>query len=301
LRYLTVGRPESQRRDLLIAVGLAVLSLFLAGMSPDSRLAVTRVVRSTVLAPFLGAHHLFARSAELSEIVAELELEREQLAVQVLQSANLKLENRQLRILAGLPDRHVGDFAVGEVTAGAPETGVSHTFLFRTRDGSEPLTPAGISTPQGLLGVLRTTDGGSGLGEFWTHPDFRVGVRTPDGSATGILRAYSAEGGETMMLLDGIPFQTNLAAGTLLETSGEGGVHPPGVPVGRVIREEDSRSGWSHSYLVAPLVRPGQARIGLVWLVRSLLEADPETVAIDSVGVSQEDGSGTPAGSDSGD
>jgi cell shape-determining protein MreC len=281
LRYLTVGRPESQRRDLLIAVGLAFLSLFIAGMSPDSRLAITRVVRSTVLAPFLGAHRVFARSAELSDLVAQLEMERERLAVEVLQSANLELENRQLRIIAGLPDRRAADFAVGEITAGAPETGVSHTFLFRTRSGIEPLTPAGISTPQGLLGVLRTTDGGSGLGEFWTHPDFRVGVRTPDGSTTGILRAYSPEAGETLMLLDGIPFQTNLAAGTLLETSGEGGVHPPGVPVGHVVREEDSRSGWSHSYLVAPVVRPGQARIGLVWLVRSLLESDPGEGTVD--------------------
>jgi cell shape-determining protein MreC len=301
LRYLTAGRPESQRRDLLIAVGLAFLSLFIAGMSPDSRLAVTRVVRSTVLAPFLGAHRVFARSAELTERVTALELERERLAVEVLQSANLKLENRQLRIIAGLPERRAGDFAVGEVTAGAPETGASHTFLFRTREGIEPLTPAGISTPQGLLGVLRITDGGSGLGEFWTHPDFRVGVRTPDGSATGILRAYPAEGGETMMLLDGIPFQTSLAAGTLLETSGEGGVHPPGVPVGRVVREEDSRSGWSHSYLVAPLVRPGQARVGLVWLVRSLLEPGPEKVGIDSTSAGQEPGRSDRVSSDSGD
>jgi cell shape-determining protein MreC len=275
LRYLTVGRPESQRRDLLIAVGFAFLSLFVAGMTPAAQLTITRVARSTVLSPFLAAHRLFARSAELSDLVTELEMERERLAIQVLQSANLELENRQLRIIAGLPDRRAGEFAVGELTAGAPETGVSHTFLFRTRDGIEPLTPAGISTPQGLLGVLRTVDGASGLGEFWTHPDFRVGVRTPDGSATGILRAYPADGGEILMLLDGIPFQTTLAAGTLLETSGEGGVHPPGVPVGHVVREEETRSGWSHSYLVVPLIRPGQSRVGLVWLVRSLLEPGP--------------------------
>jgi rod shape-determining protein MreC len=270
LRYLTVGRPESQRRDLLIAAGLAILSLFIAGMSIESRLAITRVVRSTVLAPFLGAQRVFARSSDLSEQVASLTSERERLAAKVLESANLELENRQLRIIAGLPERRIGEFAVGELTAGAPEAGSSHTFLFRIGSDIELTTPAGISSPQGLVGVLRTADGGSGLGEFWTHPDFRVGVRTPDGSTTGILRPSPGAGGETLMLLDGVPYQTSIAAGTLLETSGEGGVHPPGVPVGRVIREESTRSGWSHSYLVDPIVRPGQVRMGLVWLVRPI-------------------------------
>lgn len=270
MRYLTVGRPESQRRDLLIAAGLAILSLFIAGMSIESRLAITRVVRSTVLAPFLGAQRVFARSSDLSEQVASLTSERERLAAKVLESANLELENRQLRIIAGLPERRIGEFAVGELTAGAPEAGSSHTFLFRIGSDIELTTPAGISSPQGLVGVLRTADGGSGLGEFWTHPDFRVGVRTPDGSTTGILRPSPGAGGETLMLLDGVPYQTSIAAGTLLETSGEGGVHPPGVPVGRVIREESTRSGWSHSYLVDPIVRPGQVRMGLVWLVRPI-------------------------------
>lgn len=268
MRYLTVGRPESQRRDLLITAGLVFLALFIAGMNIESRLAITRVVRSTALAPFLAAQRVFARSSDLSEQVASLKSERERLSARVLESANLELENRQLRIIAGLPERRIGEFAIGELTAGAPEAGGSHTFLFRIDSGVELVTPAGVSSPQGLVGVLRTAEAGSGLGEFWTHPDFRVGVRTPDGSTTGILRPHPGTGGETLMLLDGIPFQTNIAAGTLLETSGEGGVHPPGVPVGRVIREESTRSGWSHSYLVDPIVRPGQVRIGLVWLVR---------------------------------
>ncbi len=214
---------------------------------------------------------MFARSSDLSEQVANLTTEREVLAARVLEAADLELENLQLREIAGLPDRRRSEYAVGEVIPGAPETGVSHTFLFRTRADVVPVTPAGISSPQGLIGVLRSARGGSGLGEFWTHPDFRVGVRTPDGSATGILRAFHVPGGETMMLLDGIPFQTNIPAGTLLVTSGIGGVHEAGVPVGRVLQEAESRSGWSHSFLVEPIVRPGQVRMGLVWLIGAVL------------------------------
>jgi len=271
VRYLTVGRPESQRRDLVLAVALAFFSLFLAGLSLESRLAITEVLRSSILAPFLGAQSMFARGADLSEQVTALTIEREALAARVLAAVDLELENQQLRVIAGLPGRRNSEFAVGEVIPGAPEAGVSHSFLFRTRDDVVPVTPAGISSPDGIIGVLRTARGGSGLGEFWTHPDFRVGVRTPSGSATGILRSFLAPDGETMMLLEGIPFQTDIPAGALLVTSGIGGVHPAGVPVGRVVREAESRSGWSHSFLVEPIVRPGQVRVGLVWLVGSVL------------------------------
>jgi len=271
VRYLTVGRPESQRRDLVLAVVLAFFSLFLSGLSLESRLAITEVLRSSILAPFIGAQNMFVRSSDLSEQVAALTTEREALAARVLEGADLALENQQLRAITGLPDRRTGEFAVGEVIPGAPEAGVSHSFLFRTRNEVVPVTPAGISSPEGIVGVLRTAHGGSGLGEFWTHPDFRVGVRTPTGSATGILRSFLAAGEETMMLLEGIPFQTDIPAGTLLVTSGIGGVHPPGVPVGFVVEEADSRSGWSHSFLVEPIVRPGQVRVGLVWLVGSVL------------------------------
>jgi rod shape-determining protein MreC len=271
VRYLTVGRPESQRRDLVLAVVLAFFSLFLAGLSLESRLAITEVLRSSILAPFIGAQNMFARSSDLSEQVAELTTEREALAARVLEGADLALENQQLRAITGLPDRRTSEFAVGEVIPGAPEAGVSHSFLFRTRDEVVPVVPAGISSPEGIVGVLRTAHRGSGLGEFWTHPDFRVGVRTPTGSATGILRSFLAAGEETMMLLEGIPFQTDIPAGTLLVTSGIGGVHPPGVPVGIVVEEAESRSGWSHSFLVEPLVRPGQVRVGLVWLLGSVL------------------------------
>lgn len=53
--------------------------------------------------------------------------------------------------------------------------------------------------------------------------------------------------------------------GTVLETAGIGGVFPPGIRVGRVLEEAESRSGWSHSYLVEPAVRPGSVAAVTVW------------------------------------
>ena len=115
------------------------------------------------------------------------------------------------------------------------------------------------------MGVLRSISGGTGLGEFWTHPDFRVSVRSATGGATGIVRSHAGEGGETLMLVEGVPYQARMAAGAILETAGLGGVFPAGIQVGTVIAEADSRSGWSHSYLVEPAVQPGAVRAATAW------------------------------------
>ena len=67
------------------------------------------------------------------------------------------------------------------------------------------------------------------------------------------------------MLVEGVPYQARMAEGAVLETAGLGGVFPAGIQVGTVIAEADSRSGWSHSYLVAPAVQPGAVRAATAW------------------------------------
>ena len=132
------------------------------------------------------------------------------------------------------------------------------------------------------MGVLRSISGGSGLGEFWTHPDFRVSVRAATGTATGIVRSIAGEGGEMLMLVEGVPYQARMPEGAILETAGLGGVFPPGIRVGTVIAEADSRSGWSHSYLVEPSVQPGAVRAATAW-DRSSMESvaqEPDTATV---------------------
>ncbi len=266
VRYLTVGRPEKKRQDFVLALALTLISLVVANLGVRGQLSITLAMRSTVLAPFLAAQRVFERSADLSEQVEVLTDEREELSRQLLGSADLAEENRQLREIVGLPDRVFQSYRIGEVVPGAPAAGGSHTFLFRTGEGPGPVAPTGVISPRGIVGVLRSTRGRTGLGEFWTHPDFRVAVRTIDGLAAGIVRPEVAEGGDILMLLEGVPYQTEIREGTLLVTSGVGGVHPVGVRVGTVLAEKDARSGWSHSYLVEPSVRPGQVRVALSWV-----------------------------------
>ncbi|MCL7970897.1 MAG: rod shape-determining protein MreC [marine benthic group bacterium] len=264
MRNINFGRPENQRRDLVIVAVLLTLSWSLTGLDSPQSLGVTRLLRSSVLAPFLAADAAYDRRASLVERAAVMEVERADLYTRLEVAADLERENRDLRAQLALPERLPGSFVVGELVPGRPSVGDSHTFLLRGDSLAGLQAPTGISVPAGLVGVLRSISGRSGLGEFWTHPDFRVSVRSATGGATGIVRSFASEG-DILMLVEGVPYQARMAEGATLETAGLGGVFPPGIRVGTVIAEEDSRSGWSHSYLVQPAVQPGAVRAVSAW------------------------------------
>ncbi len=264
MRQINFGRPENQRRDLIVVAVLLILSWSLAGLDSPQSLGLTRVLRSTVLAPFLGMDAAYERRASLAERAAAMEVEQAELYARLQVTADLERENRDLRVQLTLPEREPGSVLVAELVPGRPAIGDSHTFLLRSDSLAAVRIPTGVSVPEGLVGVLRSVSGGTGLGEFWTHPDFRVSVRSATGGATGIVRSFTREG-DILMLVEGVPYQARMAEGATLETAGLGGVFPPGIRVGTVIAEEDSRSGWSHSYLVQPAVQPGSVRAVSAW------------------------------------
>lgn len=278
MRQINVGRPENQRRDLVIVAVLLVFSWSLSGLDSSQALGLTRFLRSTVLAPFLAADDAFERRAALAVRAAQLEAERADLYASLQRMTGLERENRELRTQLSLPERQPGSFIVAELVPGRPAIGDSHSFLLRAGALAGIRVPSAVSVPDGLVGVVRSVSGGTGLGEFWTHPDFRTSVRSATGGGTGIVRSVVGQGGEMLMLVEGVPYQSRMAEGTILETAGLGGVFPAGIRVGTVIEESASLSGWSHSYLVAPAVQPGAARTVTVWDRESGPAKDQEPV-----------------------
>ncbi|MFW6089460.1 MAG: rod shape-determining protein MreC [Gemmatimonadota bacterium] len=246
---------------VLSAVGV-VLS---AGLGPEGEMAVVHGLRATVLRPFIATHEVFEQRVGLAARVERLERRADSLAMRALETADLADENRQLRLLLDLPAREVGDFFVAELVPGHTPAGEPSGFQLRTRAGLPFEPPLSVATPEGLLGVVRTARGRVGMGEYWTHPDFRVDVTSLDGEANGIVRAFVDANGDQLMLLQGVPFQTDVPVDTELVTSGVGGIYPRGLAVGRVLAEHEQQLGWTHSFLVEPAVRPGRQDLVIAW------------------------------------
>jgi len=189
--YTIVGQPRTRRRDLVVAAALSAVAVVLsAGLDAEGEMVVVQTLRSTVLRPFIATHEVFEARVGLTARVERLEARADSLAVRVLETADLEDENRQLRALLDLPGRDVGEFFLAELVPGHTAAGETSGFQLRTGTGLPFEPPLAVATPDGLLGVVRTARGRVGMGEYWTHPDFRVAVTATDGAASGIVRPF---------------------------------------------------------------------------------------------------------------
>jgi rod shape-determining protein MreC len=250
--------------DLAVTVVCILVGTLIGVLTPTQRLVLTHALRSTVLAPVLLTQEAVARRSRLSARLAVLESERDSLARELVQARQAGEENARLREILSLGPRPTDSLVAVELEPGRVPGAEDQTFMIRRGVDDGIRAPAGVFTSRGLVGVLRASAGHASRGQFWTHPDFRVSVRTANGTASGIVRAGD-DPDQPMMILEGAPYQTDIPPGTVLYTSGLGGLYPPGIPVGTVRSVSAVESGWEKSYRVEPAVRPEQVDVALVW------------------------------------
>ena len=278
MRYPRIEGRGRSRADLVAVIVLLAGAGLVASLDSARELQIVRAVRQTVLRPFLLLHDTMEERARLAERAAELRSERDSLAAELFRLRALAEEGRQLRRLTGLPGVSEDDYVPVEVRSGRPRVGDSHVFFLRGRGLGEVRPPAGVVTGRGLVGVMRESAERGGRGEFWTHRDFRVSVRTEDGRASGIVEPLE-EGAMVGMVLVGAPYQQEIPRGTPVLTSGVAGIYPPGVRVGTVDTVRTVQSGWARSYFVQPAVRPEQVQAALVWRRPAVPEAGERPAA----------------------
>ncbi len=202
----------------------------------------------------------------LRDRIEDLRVERDSLSANLLALRNVEEENLRLRSLMQLSERVGVRFTPANLYP-ARRSGeiVARSFRLDVGRRDRVTTDAPVVAPEGLIGVVRHSSTGQALGDYWTHPDFRVSAMTVDGNVFGIISPAEAS---LLMELDGAPYQVELAPGTELVTSGMGGVFPRGIPIGKVISVRGEQAGWTKSYLVQPLVYPESVREVMVLVER---------------------------------
>jgi len=266
MSYPQTDRRGRARTDFFTLVALVAVGAVVAGLPQGQQATIAAAVRSTVLYPFLEIHRTFAERARLRERFSDLRAERDSLAQLVVAGTQLAEQGTQLRQFLQMNPLAVGRFVPADLFSGQPRIGDSDVFILRGAGVGSVRPPVGVFTGRGLVGVVRGAEASGALGEFWSHPDFRVSVEAIGTEITGIVRPLRDEDGQPRMLLQGAPYQEEIPAGTPLVTTGLSGLYPPGIRVGTVRQIESAESGWMKRYIVEPAVRPEDADVVLLWI-----------------------------------
>lgn len=264
--FVTDDREARRRMELFLTLAMIALGIFTTYLPDDFQRRVAAVARATLLRPFLAAERALSQARLGAVETTHLRAQMDSLLVQLRAQAPLREENTRLRALLELQERTGPEFRAAEVVRpGVP--GSDNMFLLDvgSEDGVFPGAP--VITVEGLVGVIREVGPRTAIGMDWGHPDFRASAMTADGSAYGIVEPRRGDFREDdRLVLTGTAFHTDLEPGTLIVTSGRGGIYPRAVPIGEVVGLEDVEAGWRKSYQLMAVVRPARATHVLVGL-----------------------------------
>jgi rod shape-determining protein MreC len=245
------------RRDTIMF--LACLGLSLVGLFSPSAWGrdVSDALRGSVLAPLVW---LQARAEEGRTSRARLKaitLQRDSAAYLAQGIPSLVAENERLRQLLTLSGRISTPYVAAEVLHQAQATDGRTLLLDVGRsDLVSEFDP--VVAPEGLIGMVLSASQHSSVVMTWAHPEFRVSAYTIGGNASGVVApSLSSLGGEGALEFRGVPYRDSVPAGTLVLSSGLGGVYPKGIPVGTVTGGAREQAGWERIYRLLPAASPG--------------------------------------------
>ena len=248
------------RRLLLLggAVALCLLLLTVQTRNHSSAagdlLAYVTTPIQTVLAKghrvTLGVWSSYVEWKNVRNENARLREENRRLRVSSLQVDEIANENRRLRGLLDLQERLPLTTVSGEIIAREWGGWVRSLTVNRGR-GDRVARLTAVITPDGLLGRVVDVRPGASIVQVLTDPASTVGAhvmrtRTPgivEGESRGTMRfKYMARDG------------AGIDVGDLVVTSGQGGVFPRGVPMGKVTAIDNRGSALFHYATIEPLV-----------------------------------------------
>jgi rod shape-determining protein MreC len=249
------------RSDTVVFVGCLLLATGMMFVPPARTERVASGIRNSVLLPIVWLQQRAAEAKTSRARLTLIQAQRDSIALLAQTMPALREENDRLRQLLELGQRTPLDFVPAEILHQvSPTDGLTLLLSVGTADGVEAFQP--VVSPEGLLGVVSTADRHTSIVTTWAHPEFRASALTEGGGVFGIV----APAAETSALLElrGVPYRDTIPAGTLVLTSGLGGVYPKGIPVGRVMGVVRELSGWERTYQVRPAANPAQAAHALV-------------------------------------
>lgn len=252
-------------RDRFVIIGLvlatiAVLTLdFRTGLVDGLSDATSQVVGvfqagvRTVVRPVQGAVDAVGDFGDLREENARLQRENEVLRRQAETYTNLARENARMRQLLQLSSS-LGLETLSARVIGSSLSGLERSALLDKGRDDGITEDAPVLGPEGLVGRISWVGRRTSKVLLLVDSQSAVGVRIGETGETGILEGT----GESELRLELVSLEAlnegAIKRGDVVLTSGqEGGIFPPGIPIGRIEEVSQRQRGNAYSIQVAPL------------------------------------------------
>ncbi len=256
------GRSFSRRDNALFLV-CVVLSIAML-IKPEIGSHVTGLIRQSVLRPFLWMQLRAEQSRTSRSTFERLRAERDSAAYAAQFLPSLRSENQRLRDLLRLGARLPVPYVAADVLhQSLPTDGRTLILSVGREAGVKEFDP--VVSAEGLLGVIREVGTSSSIAMTWAHPDFRASAFALPGEVFGVIApSLQVTSSDQLLQLRGVAIRDSVPDGTMVVTSGLGGVYPQGIPVGQVVGQAREETGWERIYLVRPAANPENAAQVLV-------------------------------------
>ncbi len=180
-----------------------------------------------------GTETLLSRR-ELLRLNGRLQLENQQLRLQSMQALAISNENARLHKLVGWQPQAPWKLKLAKVVLREPANWWQTVQIdLGSRDGMRTNLP--VLTTEGLVGRIASVSYTRSQVVLLGDPNCKVAARVEnDNRDTGIIGASGPLESE-LVLLSYLSRSVNLKPAQRVVTSGEGGIFPPGIPIGRIV------------------------------------------------------------------
>lgn len=244
---------------ILLALITAVVSIFMGGIAnPLANVVgiVSTPVRNGINAVVSWAEDRYSAAFEQEQRDAELEELRQRVAElekQVRQAETDREENERYRSLLGLrAGREEYDLESATVTARGNSNWSSTLTISKGSSLGVEVNDCVVDQYWNLVGIV--TEVGLNWATITTVVDSgtELGGQISRTGGTAILEGDFALMGEGKLKLSYLPESSELITSDLILTSGQGGVYPPGLPVGHIEEVRTDPSGMTQYAVILP-------------------------------------------------
>jgi rod shape-determining protein MreC len=241
------------KRNNLIAPGAVTLVAVVLLSLPSGAASRIKAASGGLFAPFFGAVNaagqlpgaamdaLMPRSRLLKEM-ENLRLENQRLEVQNLQAAALLQENNQLRAQMGWQKQSPWKLKLAGIVLRDPANWWRMVEIdLGSRDGIRENLP--VLTHDGLVGRVSSVGFARSQVVLLGDPGCRVSARIVNPAHDMGVVTTSGPLDTSLVNLTYLSSDAKLESGQKVVTSGEGGIFPPGIPIGQIVDASQAESG----------------------------------------------------------